>query len=179
MKTISSIRALWENVVALKRAFGFHDSSPTLLDFLVYLVRQPWCPRTRRAWPAPRQQKAYGGLDLPGCDGWALVIVMTCDASPAMRSNISFTRSSWCHRLGDSSVRVDLLQHFVRTRVALLAAALALLFRLFSAPWLPPSWSPSWGRGRFSRFEHDGRRSDRINWPRKLKNTVYRAGLFL
>ncbi|XP_040105823.1 uncharacterized protein LOC120870264 [Oryx dammah] len=65
----------------------------------------------------PRQQKAHGRLDLPGCDGRALVIMRQarCLACDALKY-IVHEGVHDAHRLGgDSSVRVDLLQHFVHS----------------------------------------------------------------
>ena len=76
------------------------------------------------------KQEAHGRLDLPGCDGRALVVMRQarCLARDALEDVVD-KRVHDAHGLGrDAGVRVDLLQHLVHVHgVALLAAALALL----------------------------------------------------
>ena len=78
----------------------------------------------------PRQQKTHGRLDLPGCDGRALVVMSQARrlARDALEDVVDEGIHD-AHGLGrDAGVRVDLLQHLVHVHgVALLAAALALL----------------------------------------------------
>nr|XP_023411459.1 uncharacterized protein LOC100664283 [Loxodonta africana] len=78
----------------------------------------------------PGQQQTHGRLDLPGCDGRALVVM--CQARCLARDTLEDVIDKGvhdAHGLGrNACVRVDLLQHLVDVdRVALLAAALAFL----------------------------------------------------
>ena len=72
----------------------------------------------------------HGGLDLPGCDSRALVVMRQarCLASDVLE-NVVDEGVHDSHGLGrDAGVQMDLLQHLVRVHgVALLEAALALL----------------------------------------------------
>ncbi|XP_061002278.1 uncharacterized protein LOC133059311 [Dama dama] len=125
----------------------------------------------------PRQQQAHGRLDLPGCDGRALVVMRQtrCLARDALE-DVVHKRVHDAHGLGrDAGVRVDLFQHLVHVHgVALLAAALALLtvllLRLGHRLLRPLLGS----RSRFSRFRHDGKTSDQ-NDKENRKNAAHEA----
>ena len=121
-----------ENLVALKRAFvvGFKNGHRTTLLGAGILGDGLGALRHRVLGQLPRQQQAHGRLDLPGCDGRALVVVRQtrCLARDALE-DIVHEGVHDTHGLGrDAGVRVDLLQHFVHVHgVTLLAATLALL----------------------------------------------------
>ena len=111
----------------------------------------------------PGQQQAHGRLDLPGCDGRALVVMRQARrlARDALE-DVVHEGVHDAHGLGrDAGVRVDLLQHLVHVHgVALLAAALALLAVLLLRLGHRLLGTLLRGRSRFSRFRHDGRTSD-------------------
>lgn len=88
------------------------------------------------AWPAPGQQQAHGSLDLPGCNGRALVVM--CQARRLARDTLKDVIDEGvhdAHGLGRDTVSGwTWLQHLVHVHgVALLAAALAFLASFFWA----------------------------------------------
>ena len=105
----------------------------------------------------PFTQQVHGGLDLPGCDSQALVVMRQarCLASHTLE-NVVDEGVHDSRGLGrDAGVRMDLLQHLVHVHgVALLAAVLALLAILLLGLGHSFFRALFRGRSRFSPFRH-------------------------
>ncbi|XP_064149664.1 uncharacterized protein LOC100664283 [Loxodonta africana] len=110
---------------------AIHAKRVTIMPKDIQLARRIRGERAHRVLgQLPGQQQTHGRLDLPGCDGRALVVM--CQARCLARDTLEDVIDKGvhdAHGLGrNACVRVDLLQHLVDVdRVALLAAALAFL----------------------------------------------------
>ncbi|XP_032197278.1 uncharacterized protein LOC116589449 [Mustela erminea] len=143
---------------------AIHAKRVTIMPKDIQLAR-----RIRGERALPGQQQAHGRLDLPGRDGRALVVVRQAGrlARDALEDVVD-ERVHDAHGLGrDAGVGMHLLQHLVHVhRVALLAAALALLAVLLLRLGHRLLGALLRGRRRLGGFRHD---EDLTPKPTKVK----------